>query len=194
MKQIQIFRCNQCFDLLYIMHNNNNTTSLVCNIQSHTIKECKEITKLYNYDLICCECGIKLKIFYDNYKCIDCKKFICNHCSEKHYNNCPNSDLIYLYNVGYTCEKHNKKYIDTCDLCNKNLCQKCKLYHFHIIKKEFHVQLDEKEICDSINMNKLKKTKNYIKYHLFKRYIYMKKLNLINIKVNKSLYFLLKIQ
>ena len=189
-KRIQIFRCSQCFDLLYV-HHNENGTSLICNNQSHTIVNSKMIKQEKNYDIKCSECKNLIKIYYDNYKCIHCKAIICNKCAKNHYNICLFSELLNLYKVGYTCEAHNKKYIDSCDLCNKNLCEKCKLYHFHMIKKENHVILNEKGLIKSINMNKLEKTKNYIKYYLFERYQYMKRFNLINIKVIKSLHFVL---
>lgn len=104
------------------------------------------------------------------------------------------SELINIYDVGYTCEKHNKKYIDSCDLCSKNLCEKCKLYHFHIIKKENHVNLDENELLNSVNLTKLEKTKDYIKYYLIERFLYMKNFNLINVKIMKSLHFIIKKQ
>ena len=188
-KNVQIFRCSQCFDLLYV-HHNENGTSLICNNKLHSIINSKSIKQEKNYDIKCSECKNLIKIYYDNYKCIHCKVIICNKCAKNHYNNCLFSELINLYHVGYICEIHNKKYIDSCDLCNKNLCEKCKLYHFHIIKKENHVKLDEKELIKSINMNKLEKTKNYIKYYLFKRYQYMKRFNLINLKIIKSLHFM----
>ena len=135
MKDIQIFRCNQCFDLLYVVHTDQGTT-LSCNNPSHTILNSKEIKQLNNYDLMCCECKKVIKIYFDSYKCIKCKLFVCNMCSKKHYKSCYPSDLINLYDVGYTCEIHSRKYIDTCDMCNKNLCEKCKLYH--LLKKRLN--------------------------------------------------------
>ena len=189
-KKIQIFRCCKCFDLQYI-HHNENGTSLICNDQSHTIINCVTLQNMNNYDLLCCECKCEIKIYYDNYKRIKCKNFICNKCKDKHDKNCLLSELINLYNVGYTCELHNKKYINTCDLCNKNLCEECKSYHFHIIKDNIHLNIDEKEVENSIDQNHLKKTKNYIKYHLLNRYKYMKKLNFVNMKVTKFLHFMI---
>ena len=130
-----------------------------------------------------------IKIYFDNYKCIKCKLFVCDICSKKHYKSCYPSDLINLYDVGYICEIH-RKYIDNCDMCNKNLCERCKLYHYHIVKEQNHIILDEEKIKASINFNKLLKVKNYIKYHLLNRYMYMKKFNLKNIKIPKSLHFM----
>ena len=193
MKKVQTFRCNQCFDLLYIIHI-NNITSLICNNASHTIEKCEKIEdleKLNNYDLICCECGTKLKLYYENYKCIICKKFVCFNCRNNHYKSCPPSELIDLFNVGYICEKHNKKIIDTCELCNKNLCEECKSLHYHIIKEELHVKLEENVIADSLKKIDSKETKYYIGYHLFKRYKYMQIFHLNNVKINKALYFLI---
>ena len=189
MKNIQIFRCSQCFDLLYVLHNNEGTT-LFCNNPSHSLLNCTNIKQLNNYDLKFCECKIVIKIYFDNYKCIKCKLFVCNMCSKKHYKSCYPSDLINLYDVGYTCEIHSRKYIDTCDMCNKNLCEKCKLYHYHIVKEQNHITLHEEKMRASINFNKLFKVKNYIKYHLLNRYKYMKKFNLKNIKIPKSLHFM----
>ena len=189
MKNIQIFICSQCFDLLYIIHNKEGTT-LVCNNPSHTIINSKNIKELNNYDLICCECKKIIKIYCDNYKCIKCKLFVCELCSDKHYKSCYTTELINLYDVGYVCEMHNKKYIDTCDLCNKNLCEKCKSYHYHIVKEQNHIVLDEELLKKSINMNQLTKVKNYTKYHLLNRYNYMNKFNLKNIKIPKSLHFM----
>ena len=63
--------------------------------------------------------------------------------------------MIFLYNVGYTCEVHNKKYIDSCELCNKNLCEECKLYHFHIIKNNCHIKLNEEKLHKSIMNSKI---------------------------------------
>jgi len=46
--------------------------------------------------------------------------------------------------------------VDTCDLCNKNLCEECKFYHFHIIKEQYHLKLDEEKLksLDSQNIDK----------------------------------------
>jgi len=187
-KNIQIFRCGKCFDLLYVTHSTNGT-SLICNDSSHNILESTELRTLHIFDLVCCECNNLIKIYLDNYKCIKCKKFICNNCFKAHENNCLSSEMIYLYNVGYTCETHNKKYIDSCELCNKNLCEECKLYHFHIIKDNCHIKLNEGELHKSMNSKKLDKTKKYIKYYLIKRYFYMKEFGLINVKVIKPIHF-----
>ena len=189
MKNIQIFRSSQCFDLLYVLHNNEGTT-LSCNNPSHSLLNYTNIKQLNNYDLKCCECKILIKIFFDNYKCIKCKLFVCNICSKKHYKSCYPSDLINLYDVGYTCEIHSKKYIDTFDMSNQNLCEKCKLYHYHIVQEQNHIILDEEKMKASINFNKLFEVKNYIKNHLLNRYMYMKKFNLKNIKIPKSLHFM----
>ncbi len=48
--------------------------------------------------------------------------------------------------VGYTWELYNKNYINTSDLCSKNLWSKCKLYHYHIIKEENHIYLNEEQL------------------------------------------------
>ena len=189
-KFIQIFRCRQCFDLLNVLYSSEGT-SLNCNNKLHNIPENLEVRKLNLYDLICCECKSTIKIYLDNYKCIKCKKFICNNCSSTHENSCLLSDLINLYDVGYTCEEHNKKYVDTCELCNKNLCEECKFYHFHIIKNQNHIKFDE-EYLKSKYTNNLEKTKKYIRYYLIKRYFYMKEFNLINLNAIKSLHFILE--
>ena len=192
MKKIQTFRCNKCFDLLYIIHI-NNITSLICNNSSHTIVKCEkleDLEKLNNYDLQCCECCTKLKLYYDNYKCIICKKFVCYNCIKNHYETCPASELIYLYNVGYTCEQHNKKFIDTCDMCKKNLCEICKSFHYHIIKEQFKLKLNDKVIQDYLQVSELNTTEKYIKYHLSKKYRYMEKFQLVNLKIKRALYFI----
>ncbi len=44
-KNIQIFRCNKCFDILYIIHNSNGT-SLICNNQLHSITNSKTLNTL----------------------------------------------------------------------------------------------------------------------------------------------------
>ena len=185
-KNIQIFRCSKCFDLLYVYHTEEGTT-LTCNNSSHTIENSLTLKDLNKYNLICYECKKVIKIYYDNYKCLKCKNFICKICKEKHISDCLLSILINLYEVGYICEKHNKKYIDSCDLCNKNLCEDCKSNHFHIIKPEFHLQLQDISL-ELVNTDKLKKTKNYIKYYLIKKFLYMKRFNLINVKIIKSLH------
>lgn len=189
-KNIQIFRCCKCFDLLYVAHTSKGT-SLICNNSTHNIIESTKLKTLNMYDLNCCECKNIIKIYLDNYKCIKCKKFICNNCSKTHENNCLLSEMINLYKVGYTCEVHNKKYVDSCELCNKNLCEECKLYHYHIIKKKCHLELDEEQL-KSVDSKKLEKTKKYIKYYLIKRYFYMKEFDLINLKINKSIHSIIE--
>ena len=56
----------------------------------------------------------------------------------------------------------NKKYVDTCDLCNKNLCEECKFYHFHIIKEQYHLRLDEEKLKSLYSQNIDKKIFNII--------------------------------
>ena len=73
-KDIQIFRCNQCFDLLYVSHDINGTT-LTCNNSLHTIKNSKSLKTLKNYDNKCSECKDIIRIYCDNYKCLKFKKF-----------------------------------------------------------------------------------------------------------------------
>ena len=189
-KKIQIFRCNKCFDILYVSHFVKGT-SLICNNGSHSIINSTILKTLNNYELKCTHCNNILKIYNDNYKCISCKNIVCKDCIEKHMSVCILSNFISLCEVGFTCEAHNKKYIDSCEMCNKNLCEKCKSYHIHIIKPGNHIKFNKNDL-ESINSNKLGKVKNYIKYYLYQRYIYMKKLKLINVKVEKSLYFMLK--
>ena len=53
---------------------------------------------------------------------------------------------------------HNKKYIDSYNICNKNLYEKCKNYYYHVIRPSKHIELEE-DI--SINKNKLLKTKKF---------------------------------
>lgn len=190
LKDIQIFRCSNCFDLFYILHKEEGT-SLICNNSSHSIINNKALKQLNNYDLKCYQCKNKINIYCDNYKCLKCKNIVCNNCYEIHYNNCLLSVLINLYEVGYTCEIHNKKFIDFCELCNKNLCTECEAYHFHIMKQDNHlIKLEDEKLLSSVNMKKLNKTKNYIKYHLLNRHLYMKRFNFKNIKIAKSLHFI----
>ena len=73
-------------------------------------------------------------------------------------NSCLLSELINLYDVGYTWVEHNKRYVDTCELCNKILYEECKFYHFHIIKNQNNIKFDE-EYLKSKYTNNLEKTK-----------------------------------
>ena len=82
--------------------------------------------------------------------------------------------------------------MDTCDLCNKNLCEECKFYHFHIIKEQYHLRLDEEKLKSLYSQNIDKKIKKYIQYYLKMRYFYMKVLDLKNVKVIKSLHFMME--
>ena len=66
-KNIQVFRCGKCFDLLYVTHSTKGT-SLICNDSSHNILESKELRTLHIYDLTCCEWKNIIKIYLDNYK------------------------------------------------------------------------------------------------------------------------------
>ena len=74
-KNIQIFRCFKCFDLLYFTHSEKGT-SLIYNSSSHNILDSTILRTLNFYDLTCCECKSIIKIYLDNYKCIKCKQFI----------------------------------------------------------------------------------------------------------------------
>ena len=50
-KSFQIFRCNKCFDILFISHNKNGA-SFLCNNQSHSITNSKLMKAYYCFDTI----------------------------------------------------------------------------------------------------------------------------------------------
>ena len=109
-------------------------------------------------------------------------------------NNCFISELILKYEVGYTCELHNKKYIDTCDLMFKKFMLKMQILSLlYIVDEENHIYLNEEKLKQfhDFSLDNLNNEKNYIKHHLYKRYLYMKEFNLKNIKIIKSMILLL---
>ena len=92
-------------------------------------------------------------------------------------NNCFISELILKYEVGYTCELHNKKYIDACDLMFKKFMLKMQILSLlYIVDKENHIYLNEEKLKQfhDFSLDNLNDEKNYIKHHLYKRYLYMK--------------------
>ena len=58
----------------------------------------------------CKICNTKLELFEKNFCCFQCNNFFCEICSQKHKKQCLKFSLCKIYNLGFYCNEHNKKY------------------------------------------------------------------------------------
>jgi hypothetical protein len=62
--------------------------------------------------------------------------------------------FINFYDIGYICEEHKKKNIDSCEMYNIDLYKICKPYHIHKISPKKHTKLDEKSLLNILQKKK----------------------------------------
>ena len=131
--KINTFRCPICFricniNLFYSDKNVNikykceNGHERILNLESF-IKETREFNI---YSAVCStnpSHNSKGEFIY----CFDCKKFYCSDC----INNSNHKDHKYvnISNFDSTCSLHVGKYVEFCEICQKNICKKCRSEH-----------------------------------------------------------------
>ena len=125
MKEYYIFHCQNCLEILYAFYDENSGIILTC-INSHKFipKNITQLRLLLNLTINCKDCGSKIEIYENNYKCINCQDYFCNICANKHERKSINCILICIYEIGFICNEHYRKYKAFCPFCKRNLCDK----------------------------------------------------------------------
>ena len=179
-----IFHCNKCYDIVKMKLNKKNNFESKCLNCDKNYKEYSEFA-IHNktlLDFTCVSCGNKIIMYEQNYKCTSCKKIVCSKCINEHLDNCFSLRFIKLYEVGYNCEIHNRKYIDFCFSCEKNLCENCIEIHPHKVKKMINIEENVIKLFEELH--KLKELTNVTiypnKYYLSYLYLINKKHNCFN--------------
>ena len=141
--------------------------------------EIKLISYVYDNFIKCIYCQKEC-----NNICIECKQNICYECGQSHI---PNEnfklDPFFLFedddtkikgkryiwpinDLQFICKSHCLQYEYFCPVCRKNLCEKCKNYHFHIncpSLNEYNVKLkSETEIDIKLENDVVMKNMNNI--------------------------------
>ena len=145
LKKYFLFRCPKCLEMFIILHNNNSFFLSCLNGHDYTdkIKNIKFFELLKNHSIKCHICNQILELFENNFICSECNYCFCYKCSKKHQKNCLKFSLIEIYNVGFVCKTHYNRYTTTCFLCDKDMCEKCKETHEHIIKTKKYYLIDK---------------------------------------------------
>ena len=145
LKKYFLFRCPKCLEMLIVLHKNNSffLSCLNGHNYSSNIKSIKFFDNLINNPIKCHICGQILELFETNFICSECNYCFCYKCSKNHQKNCLKFSFIEIYNVGFVCKTHYNKYITTCFLCDKDMCEKCKETHEHIIKEKKYYLIDK---------------------------------------------------
>ena len=93
------------------------------------LKEYENIEKIDISKIKCDICKLKNKSnAYNNefYSCLNCDKYICPLCKEKHDNN---HKIINYEHKNYICNKHNEIFTKYCYECKMNICITCEKEH-----------------------------------------------------------------
>ena len=145
------FLCPKCLQFLFVRYSNGAFNAICRNGHdySNNIKNVNKLKFLSYFIITCKTCNVALEMFEYNYHCFQCENFFCEKCIEKHKNNCVNFSISKMYECGFVCRNHNKKFISICAICEKNLCELCKEYHYHRIP-----EVDYYNIENIINSNK----------------------------------------
>ena len=176
----KLFHCNKCYDFMIMKFDEKDIFKVKC-------MNCPGKFKEYNYDeyktiFKCSECDNNIIFHNSNYKCTSCKKLVCSKCKNMHCNNCFSLRFIKLYEVGFKCETHNRKYIYYCSVCQKSICEFCKEIHPHIIQNPIDISKKVIELFDNLKLLKDidAQKSNFIKYKLCFSYINDIKFNRFN--------------
>ena len=146
---------------------------------------------MFAFNKECNLCKNKLQIFEDNYKCLYCKEYFCQKCSENHKKDNINNILINLYEIGYICEEHYQNYTTFCGQCKKNLCIKCVFSHYHKVDQKNIYEINKKsiEIYKNKNLNEITELDEYISCGLCFNYIFMKDFSFNNLFIHLGIWF-----
>ena len=124
----------------------------------------------------CCQRNANKINNYELYKCLNCKIYLCPSCKSNHFKN---HKCINYEEAKYTCEEHNKKYIEYCNKCKQNICKLCIsdhnnhdiIYFEDIIKSKINVKKRKIEIKKNLdilnhNIKEINKILNNVKNNL----------------------------
>ena len=193
LKNYYLFHCPNCLEMQFIYINVQKEFSLICKnnheYKKDIVKNLKDLKLLTMLSHQCNHCHMNIELFENGFKCLKCDNFFCRNCSLNHRNECINFKLINIYDIGFVCPVHCKKYICFCFLCDINLCQICKENHFHIIKKtDFYKTEDIINSYFGRNYEQNNLDMNILS-NLFRTYNFMENFGMINFYINKSIYF-----
>ena len=190
MKKYYIFHCPKCLGILYT--STLNKVILTCVNQDFTIypENINDLKSITNFILKCKKCQHKIELFETNYKCLECKELFCELCADSHKKESFNNILINIYDLGYICEEHCKKYTSFCGKCKINLCKKCQENHYHKINKNMY-QINLKKIESIIKKeNDVSSINDYISMNLASVYKFMENFSYTNIFIKLSIWFM----
>jgi len=193
LKNYYLFHCPICLEIQFIYINDQKEFSLVCKnnheYNKDKVKNLQDLKLLTMLSHKCNNCHKNIELFENGLKCLKCDDFFCHNCSLNHRNECIKFNLVNIYDIGFVCPVHCKKYVCFCFLCDINLCQICKENHFHIIKKtDFYKTKDIINSYFGRNYEQNNLDMNILS-NLFRTYNFMENFGMINFFINKSIYF-----
>lgn len=190
MKTYYLFRCKDCLQILYVSCFEDIT--FTCINRHYFLPKSKEDLLNMTYFNIKCEiCKINIELFETNYKCLECQKYFCQSCADKHKNNNIQNVLINLYEVGYICEEHCQRYSAFCAECKQNLCKKCVISHFHRLDQKNIYQINQEALEGNKkkNLNEISNLEDYVSVGLSFNYIFMKDFSYYNFFIELAIWF-----
>lgn len=126
-------KCPECFEIIKFQLNFEKCEiSIECrnghNKEGITKEEFyKEyMTKTQLYKNKCSNCFQTLNDEMPNYICQICKKIYCSKCFMQHFQKTSHNQKNNFFHQYLLCKEHNQKYINYCEKCKKNICNKCK--------------------------------------------------------------------
>ena len=125
---------------------------IIDNIQ---LNEYDNTQKNHDYNILCDKCKIKNKENSNEfYKCLTCKKNLCQFCKLNHNKN---HIIINYENQNYICNFHNKKYNSFCQSCKLNICHLCEFNHYnHKIISFKNIMPNKSDLLFKLNELKMK--------------------------------------
>lgn len=185
-----LFRCPKCLAILHA--NYLGGIQIICAYDKVPFypKDIKEMKDYLNIKINCKSCEKKIEIYENNYKCLKCKEFFCQDCSEAHKNNDIQNILINTYEIGFICEEHLELFSTFCALCKTNLCETCKKSHPHKVGQKIY-EINENLIETNIkkDIEKSRDIYEYISTILSFNYNYMKHFSYNNLYIRTSIWF-----
>ena len=186
-----LFHCPKCKEILYYNNNLKDKPKFTC-INEHNFNEDDIINfkKTIELNLECRKCKKIIKIFENNYICMNCKQFFCKACFDEHRKQNMNNILIDIYNLGYLCPEHFQQFIQFCPKCNMNLCKYCLINHYH--KKEetkYIINEDLLQKFSNKNLDEIKEFNEYIISRLTLIFSFMNDFNLSHQNIQLGLWF-----
>ena len=189
------FLCPQCLQVQYIRYFKNKFQIICPNFHDYSdkINNINKLKLLSNIYLKCNTCNKKIEMFENNYYCLRCENAFCPNCLENHKNVCVKFVICKIYEVGFNCREHNKKYISICcnRECEKNMCETCKYNHYHkLLDRDLYnsksIVNQYKSIVKNENGDNIKK---YILKQLIFIYEFLENYYMIPLLFIQSLHF-----